>query len=84
MSEPGPLRYKRLCLKLSGEALSGKGGFGFDMGVATRLARDVSEAVQAGVGIVVVVGGGNIFRGLPGRRRAWTALPPTTWACWRP
>lgn len=66
MSDAGPLRYKRLCLKLSGEALSGKGGFGIDIGVANRLARDVSEAVAAGLEIVVVVGGGNIFRGLAG------------------
>lgn len=66
MSDAGPLRYKRLCLKLSGEALSGKGGFGIDIGVTNRLARDVSEAVAAGLEIVVVVGGGNIFRGLAG------------------
>jgi uridylate kinase len=66
MSEAGLLRYRRLCLKLSGEAMSGKGEFGIDMAMVTRLARDVGEAVEAGVRIVVVLGGGNIFRGLAG------------------
>lgn len=60
------LRYNRLMLKLSGEALMGSGGYGFDVDVATRLARDVSEAVEAGAQICVTVGGGNIFRGLAG------------------
>jgi len=60
------LRYKRLLLKLSGEALMGKGAFGIDMAVAERLARDIAEAVAAGAEIAVVVGGGNIFRGLAG------------------
>jgi uridylate kinase len=58
------LLYKRLLLKLSGEALMGKGDFGIDMSVAERLARDIAEAVAAGCEICVVVGGGNIFRGL--------------------
>jgi len=58
--------YKRLLLKLSGEALMGKGQFGIDMAVVERLARDISEAVNAGAEIAVVVGGGNIFRGLAG------------------
>jgi uridylate kinase len=59
----GP-RYKRLLLKLSGEALMGKGAYGIDMAVCMRLARDIKEVVEAGVEIAVVVGGGNIFRGL--------------------
>ncbi|MEO8420833.1 MAG: UMP kinase [Hyphomicrobium sp.] len=58
------LLYKRLLLKLSGEALMGKSDFGIDMSVAERLARDIAEAVAAGCEICVVVGGGNIFRGL--------------------
>ena len=60
------LKYKRLLLKLSGEALMGKGQYGFDMSVAMRLAGDVAEARRAGCAISVVVGGGNIFRGLAG------------------
>jgi uridylate kinase len=60
------LVYQRLLLKLSGEALMGKGDFGIDMAVAERLARDVAEAIAAGAQISIVVGGGNIFRGLAG------------------
>ncbi len=60
------LVYQRVLLKLSGEALMGKGDFGIDMAVAERLARDIAEAVAAGAQISVVVGGGNIFRGLAG------------------
>ena len=66
MSGKGQLRFKRLMLKLSGEALMGKAPYGIDMAVANRLAADVTEAVEAGVEIGVVVGGGNIFRGLAG------------------
>ena len=60
------LKYKRLLLKLSGEALMGKGAYGVEMSVVDRLARDVSEAVGAGCQIAIVIGGGNIFRGLEG------------------
>jgi uridylate kinase len=60
------LRYKRLLLKLSGEALMGKTGYGIDVDVVMRLCRDMKEASNAGVELAVVVGGGNIFRGLAG------------------
>lgn len=60
------LKYKRLLVKLSGEALMGEGSFGLDMKVVDRLARDVAAASAAGCQISVVVGGGNIFRGLAG------------------
>jgi uridylate kinase len=65
-SEKSGLRYRRLLLKLSGEALMGKGQYGVDMSVASRLARDVGEVVEAGAKIGIVIGGGNIFRGLAG------------------
>jgi uridylate kinase len=61
-----PFKYKRLLVKLSGEALMGSQAYGIDTHVVDRLARDVSEVVQAGAQIAVVVGGGNIFRGLAG------------------
>ncbi|HMN36286.1 MAG TPA: UMP kinase [Hyphomicrobium sp.] len=60
------LKYKRLLLKLSGEALMGRNAYGIDMSVCDRLAADVAEARAAGAEIAVVVGGGNIFRGLTG------------------
>jgi uridylate kinase len=55
-----------LLLKLSGEALMGKTGYGIDVDVVMRLCRDIKGAIDAGAEIGVVVGGGNIFRGLAG------------------
>ena len=67
MAQSGkPLAYKRLLLKLSGEALMGNRPAGIDVGVVDRLARDIHDAVADGCQIAVVVGGGNIFRGLAG------------------
>jgi uridylate kinase len=63
-SGPGGLKYKRLLIKLSGEALMGQGAYGIDMAVADRLAGDIVSASKAGAEIAVVIGGGNIFRGL--------------------
>ncbi len=63
MSQPS-LRYKRLLLKLSGEALMGRQSHGMDMAVLERLACDVGEAQKAGCQMCVVVGGGNIVRGM--------------------
>jgi len=64
-----PLKFKRLLLKLSGEALMGGNAYGLEMSVVDRLARDISEAVRAGCQMGIVVGGGNIFRGLQGAAR---------------
>ena len=61
MSDPA-LRYRRILLKLSGEALAGDGS-GIDPAVLERFAREIHELVVAGVQIGLVVGGGNIFRG---------------------
>lgn len=58
--------YKRVLLKLSGEALMGDGEFGIDANVPLQIARDIKPAYLAGVDIAIVVGGGNIFRGLTG------------------
>jgi len=57
-------RYKRILLKLSGEALAGQGGFGLDVGRVKELAAEITAVAQAGTEIGVVVGGGNIFRGV--------------------
>lgn len=59
-------RYKRVMLKLSGEALANDKGFGIDPEVVYRLAGEIKEACESGVEIAVVVGGGNIWRGLKG------------------
>ena len=67
MAEPlSKLKYERLLIKLSGEALMGKSGYGIDTEVVARLAGDISQVSQAGCEIATVVGGGNIFRGLKG------------------
>jgi len=56
-------RYRRVLLKLSGEALMGEGDFGIDPAVIRRLAGEVRDLVGAGVQVALVIGGGNIFRG---------------------
>jgi uridylate kinase len=58
--------YKRVLLKLSGEALAGDLGYGIDPKVVEGLAEEIAEIVHDGVELAVVVGGGNIFRGLAG------------------
>ena len=59
--------YKRILLKLSGEALMGEAGFGIETGTVTRIADEIREVHGLGVQIAVVLGGGNIFRGLSQR-----------------
>jgi len=67
-SSPTPT-YKRVLLKLSGEALMGDQQFGVDPAVATRIAHDVGEIQALGVETAIVIGGGNIFRGLAASTR---------------
>ncbi len=57
------LAYRRVLLKLSGEALMGAGDFGIDPGVIKRVAGEIKELVDMGIQLGLVVGGGNIFRG---------------------
>ena len=59
-------RYRRVLLKVSGEALMGTQSYGIDVSALERIAGDVKEAVDAGAQICLVIGGGNIFRGLSG------------------
>lgn len=56
--------YSRILLKLSGEALMGNLGYGIDPGVVQGIAQQVAEVVASGVQVAIVVGGGNIFRGV--------------------
>src|SRR5205085_535576 len=60
----GTSAYHRVLLKLSGEALLGEQSFGIDVNVARSVAEEIKEAHQLGVQVAVVVGGGNIFRGV--------------------
>jgi uridylate kinase len=59
-----PLRYKRILLKLSGEALMGDKGYGIDAATVQYMASEIREISRLGVEIAVVIGGGNIFRGV--------------------
>jgi uridylate kinase len=65
-SEPS---YRRILLKLSGEALMGDQAYGIDPAVATRIALDILEIQALGVQTAIVIGGGNIFRGLAASAR---------------
>jgi uridylate kinase len=56
--------YRRIVLKLSGEALAGSQGYGIDPPVLTRIAQEVRDVLQLGVQVAIVIGGGNIFRGV--------------------
>ena len=67
---PSPaLAYKRILLKLSGEALMGEQTYGIDPVVATQNAKDVAEIQAMGVQTAIVIGGGNIFRGVAASAR---------------
>ncbi|HMC82039.1 MAG TPA: UMP kinase [Candidatus Polarisedimenticolia bacterium] len=57
-------KYQRVLLKLSGESLMGRQGFGIDSEVISHLAEEIREIRDLGVGVACVIGGGNIFRGL--------------------
>ena len=59
-----PYRYRRVLLNLSGEALQGRKDFGIDQDVLTRYATEVRDVVRNGVELAIVIGGGNIFRGV--------------------
>ena len=60
------MELKRILLKLSGEALEGKQGYGIDPERLTDYAREIHSAAATGIQIAIVIGGGNIFRGLQG------------------
>ena len=59
-------KYRRVLLKVSGEALMGSQSYGIDVATVERIAADVKDATEVGAQICLVVGGGNIFRGLSG------------------
>ena len=61
---PKPLKYRRVLLKLSGEALMGADTYGVNRAATERMAQELKSAVESNVQLAVVVGGGNIFRGV--------------------
>jgi uridylate kinase len=68
-ADSSPLPYKRVLLKIGGEALAGGGGYGIDEAVLSRMANEVREVHDLGCEIALVIGGGNIFRGLAASAR---------------
>ena len=69
MKQSNQAKYRRILLKLSGEALGGDSGVGIDPEAVKDMAQQIREVRELGVQVVVVVGGGNIFRGLSGSER---------------
>jgi uridylate kinase len=67
--DDSPLTYRRILVKLSGEALMGDKPYGIDPAVTAQIAREIGELQQLGVQTAIVIGGGNIFRGLAASAR---------------
>lgn len=66
MPDNAQLRFKRVLLKVSGEALMGEGAFGIDPETANRIANEIKSVTDLGAQVCLVIGGGNIFRGISG------------------
>jgi uridylate kinase len=66
MPDDAQLRFKRVLLKVSGEALMGEGAFGIDPETANRIANEIKSVTDLGAQVCLVIGGGNIFRGISG------------------
>ena len=78
-----PKKFKRVVLKLSGEALAGEKGYGIDPAVVDSVAKQIKETVRNGLQVAVVVGGGNIWRGLSGSSRGMDRATADYMGCWR-
>ncbi len=65
------MKYKKVLLKLSGEALMGKQSYGIDPGTLSDYCSEIKEAADAGTKIAIVIGGGNIFRGMQGAAKGF-------------
>lgn len=68
------MKYKRILLKLSGESVGGSDGSGLDGAVLTGYARQIRKIADAGCQVAIVIGGGNIFRGLGGSEEGYDRL----------
>lgn len=76
------LKYKRVLLKISGEALAGDKHFGFDFDVVSKVCDVIKKCTDMGVQMGVVIGGGNFWRGVKDARATSSGPAPTIWACW--
>ncbi len=68
------MNYKRILLKLSGESAGGDDGIGLDAGILTTYTKQIKKVVAAGCQVAIVIGGGNIFRGLGGADEGYDRL----------
>ena len=78
------MKYKRILLKLRGEALMGDKQFGIDNGRLAQYAQEVKSIVDKGIECAIVIGGGNISEAFKRKKEAWSGRRATTWACWPP
>ena len=74
-------KFKRILLKLSGESLMGGQKYGIDTKRLNEYAQQIKEVHDMGVQIGIVIGGGNIFRGLAVQEKASTESKATRWVC---
>jgi len=70
-------KYKRILLKLSGEALSGGANYGIDAAILTKLAKQIKQVIEMGVNVAIVVGGGNIWRGAKAEKEGMDRITRT-------
>ena len=78
------MKYKRILLKLSGEALMGNRQYGIDNDRLKEYAEEIKKVVDKGCEVAIVIGGGNIFRGLQVLQKGWTEFREIIWACLQP
>ena len=76
-------KFKRILLKLSGEALMGSDAYGINRQTISEIVGEVKSVVDLGVQVGVVIGGETSFAVWRPPPPAWTAPRPITWACWR-
>ena len=76
-------RFNRILLKVSGEALMGQGQFGIDPDALPGSPARSPPRREQGHEMCLVVGGGNIFRGMAAAAKGFDRRPQTIWACWR-
>lgn len=76
------MKYNRILLKLSGESLQGTQKYGLSTDVLHSYAEQIKAVVGTGVQVGIVIGGGNIFRGLQGARKGFDRVKATRWGCW--
>ena len=77
-------KYKRVLLKISGESLMGGEEYGIDTAMVSRVAGEISDVVSQGIEVCLVIGGGNIFRGISASAAGMERATGVIWVCWLP